>query len=309
MEKTKRFSPGELLGRVCRRLAHLPDERWGWYIRLGINNLRVNRRIRPLSLEEVGPIPKVKTGSFNLTEAEYRKFLGLESLAAYRAYDYPHTKVLEYLATYRLTRAGPGSVVLDAAGGGGEYCRALLELHDYGAVFCQDSELASRSEGRIRYLGGSVESIDLADASVSALSCHHSLEHFQGDIDSRFIVELCRLLMPGGIACIVPLFLTDGDFEVWNVRPRAKYDTRATTLWDPLSTFPGWGPHEHFARTYLPDTFRRRIVDPAPEGVEIELLEIRFEGGPCPDMKRNRHQPRLNERMKALVLRKPPETL
>ncbi len=56
-------------------------------------------------------------------------------------------------------------------------------------------------------IGGSACALPVPDgfASKACLTC--SLQHFEGDGDTRLFVELARVLRPGGAVCIVPFYV------------------------------------------------------------------------------------------------------
>jgi hypothetical protein len=159
-------------------------------------------------------------------------------------------------------------------------------------------------DGGIRFIGKGVEALDLPAQSLTAIACHHSIEHFRGDADIGFIDEIVRLLKPGGKACIVPLFLAEPYVEIWNTGRKNKFDERAVTINDPFATFTGWGNFEGFARVYSPESFDRRILSRIPDTFTTSFVEVTFEGQPCPriDFFHNPHQPSINCPMRALVI-------
>lgn len=56
-------------------------------------------------------------------------------------------------------------------------------------------------------IGGNAARIPLQSGSVSKMSLHNSLEHFEGRSDIRFFREAQRLLRPGGKLLVAPLFI------------------------------------------------------------------------------------------------------
>jgi SAM-dependent methyltransferase len=56
-------------------------------------------------------------------------------------------------------------------------------------------------------IGGDAAAMPVPDSFAHAMALHCSFEHFEGDADSRFIIEACRVLKPGGVLCILPLYL------------------------------------------------------------------------------------------------------
>lgn len=281
--------------------------RWVLYQRLHINNPLINLLIKPINRKEFSAIENGRIGSLNITSKEYKKFLEHEELRNYRKYTFAHNKILEYITTYILTEIDSESSVLDAAGGLGGYIRVIKRLKHSKELYCNDMRLAGKTEEGITFIGGNIDAMELASESLTSITCHHSFEHFREDNDIRFIKEVVRLLKVGGKACIVPLFLCNRYCEIWNKIPDMKFDKRALTIYDPLGTFPGWGPYERFARAYDIKAFRERLVAVIPKNVEWFVCQILYEGRPCPDIKKNCHQPRLNAEMKALLLHKKSE--
>ncbi len=283
------------------------DFPWSLYQALGVNNARIDRHVRPLALDALPDLPGLSRGRLEVSLNEYRRVTALPGMERFRRLAYVHDKALEYAVSLKLLDPAAGAVLLDAAGGHGEFAQAALRLYSLNAAYCLDSVGYPERPARPdlpRRLRGDVSAIPLPDASLDAVSCHHSFEHFQGDADTAFIRELGRVLRPGGRACLVPLFLSGEYYELWNIRTGVKYDESARTLYDPLGTFPGWGPCEGFARVYDPGAFARRVLAPA-KGLRASLIEIHCQGAPAPDLSRNRHQPRVNGLMKALFLEKP----
>ncbi|WP_338668964.1 class I SAM-dependent methyltransferase [Pseudodesulfovibrio methanolicus] len=279
-----------------RRFYHHIRTNWPWtlYQRAGINNLVTNRKLYPVEGGDGEPC--------RLVRADYDALLALDVMERFRKYPFVFDKVLEYAVSIRLLGLEPGKVLLDAAGGFGEYAAAALELCGLERVYCLDAvRLPDRGDG-VERLVGDVSAIPLPDASLDAISCHHSFEHFQGEADVAFIREIGRVLRPGGRACIIPFFLCNRYAEIRNVRGRALFDPKAMAVYDPFGTFPGWGPFERFARVYDRQAFEGRLL-PAAEGrLDVSVHPVFFESEPCPDMSRNHHQPRLNGLLKALIL-------
>jgi len=283
------------------------DFPWSLYQALGVCNLRINMHARPLPLRAMGAVSGLVPGRLDLTAAEYRQVADAPLMERFARLDYVHDKALEYAVSLKLLAPRPGGVLLDAAGGYGEFAGLALRLCGLGTAYSLDGirypQRPPRPDMPTRLCGG-VDAIPLPDASVDWVSCHHSFEHFKGDADAAFIRELGRVLRPGGRACVVPLFLADTYYEIWNRRDGERFDEAARTLYDPLGTFPGWGPFEGFARVYDPEAFARRVLG-AAGGLGASLLEVCYEGAPAPDLSRNRRQPKVNGCMKALFLEKP----
>jgi SAM-dependent methyltransferase len=283
-----------LAGRRGRRLARLAAE--------GRANRGIDGWLRPGDLADVGAW--IETGTLALERADYDRLLASAALARFRELPYAHAKPLEYLASLRALAPAAGEVLLDAAGGAsGEYLRAARDFVGAALELVGQDALAGRvDEAGIRFVSGSVDRIALADASVDAIACHHSFEHFQGDLDTRFLGEALRLLRPGGRLAIVPLFLGSSYAEIWNRRPARGGDPRARRVVDRTAAFAGWGPFEGFARVYDAEALRARVLARLPAGARARLLRVTLDGRPAPDLAANRHQPAVNGEMKLLLV-------
>ena len=289
---------------VQRGAGFLGAKRWRLIQRSGLANRTINREVDVIDLASIASAG-IATGRLDLTTAEYRAFVTSPALAWYACRLHPQAKPLEYLTTTRLLNLADGDTVLDAAGGTSrEYPESLRAATGKTIEFiCQDSQLEGTVYDGIRFVGGSIDELPLADASIDAISCHHSMEHFRGDTDVRFVREMIRLLKPGGRLVVVPLFLGTKYAEFWNRRPEAAPSADgAVQIVDRLGSFCGWGPYEHFARVYSLDAFRTRLLQTIGDTARAEVVGVYLDGAPTPDLAHNAFQPRVNGHMKALVL-------
>jgi SAM-dependent methyltransferase len=285
-----------LAGRRGRRLARLAAA--------GRANRGIDSWLRPADLAEVAGW--LETGTLALERADYDRLLATPALERFRGLPFAHTKPLEYLASLRALAPRAGETLLDAAGGASaEYLRAAGDFLGVALERIGQDALAGRvREPSLRFVSGSVERIDLPDACVDAIACHHSFEHFRGETDGRFVDEALRLLRPGGRLAVVPLFLGSAYVELWNRRPARGGDPRARRVVDRSAAFAGWGPFEGFARVYDAEALRARVLARLPAGARARLLRVTFDGRPAPDLAANRHQPAVNGDMKLLLVRK-----
>src|SRR5262249_39747242 len=83
-------------------------------------------------------------------------------------------------------------------------------------------------------------------------------EHFEGSADSDFIREAWRGLKPGGVLCILPLFMS----ERFSVITDPLVDRRGV-VWDPgvEGVEIPWG-HTRFAGLYDTERLRQRVLEP-----------------------------------------------
>lgn len=286
-----------------RRLKRIATRnKWEWLTALRLNNRKVNRLISPLPLSEIAAAG-IETGYCDLTGDDYRRFVQSPAIRSWAGRPFFHSKITEYLVTATLLELTPESRLLDAAGGStAEYLRAVRDHVGGIDGYIQDPYAAPELSEQFTVINGSIDSIPLPDDSLDAISCHHSIEHFRGDLDSRFICEAVRVLRPGGRLVIVPIFLTDTYAEIWN-QELGENDDQARQIHDRTATFAGWGPYEGFARTYDLARFEGRLLDRI-QGCSIRVLQIRIDGEAVPDLTANKHQPRLNGEMKALLVEK-----
>ncbi|MGB3208609.1 MAG: methyltransferase domain-containing protein [Crinalium sp.] len=291
---------------INKVLGSLNGHKWKIITKLKLNNLKVNRILRPINKLESEKLP-IAIKKLDLSSHDYNNLINVPVLKKYQQINYAYSKPIEYLTTLTLLDLQGGDQILDAAGGkDAEYIRAVMAASPFKlTAYCQDSLLGGKSNDGITYIGGSIDAIPLQNESLDGISCHHSFEHFRDDLDIRFIQEAVRLLRVGKKLVIAPLFLTNEYAEIWNTIKIQHFDPeQATTIFDATATFAGWGPYEGFARTYSPEAFKARIIDNLPSNCEAQLYQIFLDGKPVPDIKQNYHQPLLNAEMKALVITK-----
>lgn len=113
-------------------------------------------------------------------------------------------KSLEHFAAAELAALRAGQVVIDVASQTGVVAEVYSRLYDVD-VYRQDLEYPPGFHGRL--IGGDAASMDVPDAFADVLTLHCSFEHFEGGSDQGFIREAGRVLKPGGICVIAPLYL------------------------------------------------------------------------------------------------------
>lgn len=108
------------------------------------------------------------------------------------------------------------------------------------------------------------------DEFASKMALHCSLEHFEGDADTRFFQEAIRVLKPGGKVCVVPFYV----FEKYSVltdpnivmTQKVEFDQDAVVY-----CMEGWG--NRHGRFYAPRHFVGRIAA-ATTNRKIEIFQI-----------------------------------
>ncbi|MDF5715137.1 MAG: methyltransferase domain-containing protein, partial [Rhizonema sp. NSF051] len=260
----------------------------------------------PINESEIGET-KIEISNLHFSINDYNNLKKFPVLNKYAQLSYPYSKTLEYLTSMTLLELKAGDKILDAAGGEkAEYLKVLMAAYDFKfTAYCQDSLLDGKSVDGVTYIGGSIDNIPLPDESLDGISCHHSFEHFRGDLDIKFIQEAVRLLRVGGKLAIVPLFIANEYAEIWNIKKIHKYDPeKALTIYDSTASFAGWGPYEGFARTYSPTALKTRIIDNLPSNCQAKISKVLLDNKAVPDIKQNYHQPLVNAEMKALIITK-----
>lgn len=266
-------------------------------------NLRVDSLAKSISDDELRGVADIHV--LNASAQEVRSFIRSAGLERYSELRYLHSKPLEYFLTYRLwSEVAAGSIrLLDAAGGANaEYARLCRTILPNVVPISQDALLVGRVVDGVQFIGGGIDSIECPDGSIDVVTCHHSVEHFQENLDEAFVGEVMRILAPGGVAVIAPLFVSNGHVEVSNLRGLSR---RLGATYDPTAAFAGWGPYEGFARVYSPVTLHQRLVRPAVQaGAHVSITRLLVDGEDVPDERRNRHQVKINRPLRALTIRK-----
>ncbi|MFZ1829636.1 MAG: DUF4214 domain-containing protein [Candidatus Competibacteraceae bacterium] len=108
-------------------------------------------------------------------------------------------------------------------------------------------------------IGGDACAMPLPDAFASKASLTCSIEHFEGDADTRLFKELSRILKVGGQIAVVPFYLFNEDATqtdpTISVPARVVFDEDCKVY-----CAEGWG--NRHGRFYSPTSFMRRIVLP-----------------------------------------------
>lgn len=161
-------------------------------------------------------------------------------------------KLVEYYISYRWLDLGSDDTYIDVAAQDCPF--AFFVQNRFGCqVYRQDLYYMSKGIHGAD-IGGNASRIPLRAASVSKMSLHNSLEHFEGRSDIKFFREAQRLLRVGGKLLVVPLFIGD------------EYSTVKDAGWvDRDGVKHLWGPGARFARWYDLPQFKARVLDNSKE--------------------------------------------
>jgi len=163
-------------------------------------------------------------------------------------------KSLEHYASLKLLDFVSEDIFIDIASSGSPFPGIVTKL--FGCtVYKQD--LAYPRGLHCDSIGSHASSIPLPPHSITKMTLHCSFEHFEGDEDSKFIIEAARLLQPHGTLCILPLYFAD-EYSILTDptvnRQGVKWD-RDATIFNNLD----YG--NRFGRFYTVQKLKERILD------------------------------------------------
>jgi SAM-dependent methyltransferase len=197
--------------------------------------------------------PALDVAAVTVDPAEYQRWVAEAHypLLAYHAL--AEEKFLEHYLSVELLGARSRGRFIDVAS-----CRSffpeLMRRRGFDVVVQDLSYPAGLHAGR---LGCDAADFPLPDASVDAMTLHCSFEHFEGDADAGFLREAARLLRPGGIAIVIPLYLHT-ERIIW-VDPF--FLAEGYEIDEPGTLQPAIGYGNRFGRMYDPPAFMQRVVD------------------------------------------------
>lgn len=180
-------------------------------------------------------------------------------------------KTLEHFLSLVLINPKKGMTGMDVGS-----CKSVfpgIVRRVYGVDYYeQDLEFPSGVHGY--RVGSGADSVPLPDASLDFITLHCAFEHFEGNVDTLFVRECSRLLKPGGVCVVLPLYLNESHCNVTGELDAA---TRDDIGWDAEAAhyclIPEW--KNRFGRHYSPQTFFNRVYVHASElGLRLRLLQI-----------------------------------
>jgi hypothetical protein len=177
-------------------------------------------------------------------------------------------KLLEYFVSLELMDVRASDVVVDVASERSVF-PDMLEEH-YGArVYRQDLTYPPGLHGG--RIGGNAASMPVPAEFADLLVLHNSFEHFERSADTEFVREAWRVLRPGGLVCIVPLYLA----ERYAILTDPLVDTTEVE-WDAgAEVLPVAGHRNRFGRFYSPLVLAERVLRPAEAcGFDVRLYHF-----------------------------------
>jgi len=177
-------------------------------------------------------------------------------------------KLLEYFVSLQLLDIHEENVVIDVASEWSIFPNVLRKLTG-ATVFQQD--LIYPPGIHDHRIGGNAAHMPLPDRFADKLVLHNAFEHFEGNADTEFILEAWRLLKPGGVLCILPLYLA----EEYHILTDPLVNRR-DVVWDEGAQIieRRWW-HNRFGRFYDTKSFDQRVLAVANDiGFQSTIYDI-----------------------------------
>jgi SAM-dependent methyltransferase len=165
-------------------------------------------------------------------------------------------KLLEYFVSLELLNVQQTEVVIDVASEWSIFPDILRKLTG-AIVYQQDLVYPPGVHGQ--RIGGNAAHMPIPDGFADKLVLHNAFEHFEGNADTEFILEAWRILKPGGMLCIIPLYLA----EEYHVLTDPLVNRRGI-VWDEGAQIierPWW--HNRFGRFYNTKSLDQRVLTTA----------------------------------------------
>lgn len=168
-------------------------------------------------------------------------------------------KSFEHFVALELLNPRPQDVFIDVASEGSPLPEIVTRMHGSSA-YAQDIMYEPGICGN--RIGGDACRIPVPDgfADCATLTC--SLEHFEGDSDTRLFSELCRVLRPGGRVVVIPLYI----FREHAIQTDPTYSACLEIPFDQDATiYCAMGWCNRHGRFYSPETLRSRVITSCPQ--------------------------------------------
>lgn len=119
--------------------------------------------------------------------------------------NYLHTKALQHYISIELLDLKEDDIYIDIASSQ-SVCPDIIKKDYTKNIYRQDLRYAEGIDGE--YIGSNGDNIPLETQSVTKISLHCSIEHFENNSDIRFLNEAFRILKSGGKIVITPLYMS-----------------------------------------------------------------------------------------------------
>jgi len=168
-------------------------------------------------------------------------------------------KSLEHFIAIELLRPNAQTVFVDLASEGSplpEIVRRRYQCESYAQDIMYPAGIHDNQ------IGGDACSMPMADGSLTAAALTCSLEHFEGDADTRLFRELVRVLRPGGRVVVVPLYMYIEPVIITDPTYSAPLDIPFDSG---ASIYCAQGWKNRHGRFYSPESLCSRLIERCPE--------------------------------------------
>lgn len=164
-------------------------------------------------IKEELKINNLKLEEYIFDETKYFKwFNDVNYYGNYPAYckefskdNYLHTKALQHYISIELLDLREDDIFIDIASSQ-SVCPDIIKKYYTKNIYRQDLRYSEGIDGE--YIGSNGDNIPLKSESVTKISLHCSIEHFENNSDIRFLKEAFRILKRGGKIVITPLYMS-----------------------------------------------------------------------------------------------------
>ena len=182
-------------------------------------------------------------------------------------------KALEHFVSFELMGIAKGQSYMDVASSGSNVPEIMTEHFGLVDVWKQDLSYPEGVDAEKRVIGSNAADIPVDGSAFDRIALHCSFEHFEGDTDTGFVVEVARILRPGGKACILPLYMNVqyhilSNLELMQVRGIPQFEPDSPIYLQER-------PHNHFGRFYDAKSLNERVIEPArQEGMSATVYDV-----------------------------------
>jgi ubiquinone/menaquinone biosynthesis C-methylase UbiE len=218
----------------------------------------------------------VSTNAISIPPGELQRFRKTfqfpESFYSGRGGKVRDEKILEHFLAYKFTRLDTFShddIYVDIAGGTSPWAKLLRE-NGYKA-YSVDLKIKPEYKALRYYLEEDAKATSFEDSSIRACSLQCAYEMFIAQDDVLFLQEARRILKPGGVAIILPLYLHThhcGYSSLENYRKGYADSGAKEYIQKRCWNIP-------FSRKYSPQLLRQRILNRIEEhGMSYTLFKL-----------------------------------
>ena len=162
-------------------------------------------------------------------------------------------KALEHYTSLKLLNYGDNGISIDIASATSPFHGIISKFYSCKS-YRQD--IIYPSGVNASKIGGNATELPFEENTINWMTLHCSIEHFENNEDSEFIVEAIKKLNIGGKLFIAPLYLSEVYYNYTD--PELKESSVSFDMNAKLLFIPGW--NNRFGRTYDVDALQNRIL-------------------------------------------------